>query len=286
MDDIKKILTYINYPTTDELNFDGRSSARDYIEANKGLFSFDFKLFTLKEELDPKFGVLDSFIMFDDNNRVLGMNMLLPDLDKEFLKDDPSTKSGTKVILDDASQQAIVDKYGRFGSIFEDNSVLEIRSDGQGDGSYASRRTRRNADGSTRKDWHRGIDIISSPGKTIISPISGRITLIGRPYGAAAAQRRFNETGGQLDVRGFKTLHITGTGEWEGIKVVMMYVDSVVNEGDTVSKGQRVAKDQGIGTNGYNNWEAEVAAKGPMIDHVHFEVHYEGNQINPIPFFG
>lgn len=286
MDDIKKILTYINYPMTDELNFDGRSSARDYIEANKGKFSFDFKLFTLKEELDPKVGVLDSLIVFDDNNNVLGMNLLLPDLDKEFLKDDPSTKSGTKVILDDPAQQAIANEYvkeaGPFGSIFTRNREVRIRTlDDWGDGFYGASR-----DNGTRV--HRGIDIISIAGEPIFSPISGRISKIGNVYTTEKIEKNRRESGGAVDLSPFKTLHIDGTDEWEGIQVVMMYVQSILPLGATVFKGgSQIAVDQGIATNGYNRAPSVTSGnKGEMTNHVHFEVRYDGQKVNPTPFFG
>lgn len=113
--------------------------------------------------------------------------------------------------------------------------------DNYGCGSFGSSR-----DGETRN--HKGVDIISIPGETVFSPISGKITRYPYPYPSD-----FSYTGIEI---------INDT-----YKVMLFYVSATVSKGTQVSAGQPIATAQNIA--------AKYGAR--MTNHVHVQVYKKSN---------
>lgn len=91
---------------------------------------------------------------------------------------------------------------------------------------------------------HAGIDIVSFPNQSILSPITGTVTRFPYPYG------------GDLSYTGIEIIN-------SDYKIKMFYVSPVVAIGSNVSAGQVVAKSQNI--------SAKYGAG--MTNHVHLEVY-------------
>lgn len=122
---------------------------------------------------------------------------------------------------------------------------LTIRSDSAGSGAFGAVRGR----GRT----HRGIDFLLPAGETLLSPVQGRISKIGYPYG--------------------DDLSYT-------------YVEVLVNE--YYHRFFYVRAQHDVGTHMYVGTELgtaqDIVARYPskgMTNHIHYEIKHEGKYINP-----
>jgi len=128
--------------------------------------------------------------------------------------------------------------------------------DGQGSGDYGAGRGRRS---------HKGIDIKSTAGDEIVSPIDGYVSKVGyRIYG--------NKCGY------LKGVDIKGTGEYEGIKIRLFYVKSDLEKNAKVEKGKKIGTQQSLNNNCYPQKKDGVYT---MHNHVHIEVYHNGSIKNP-----
>lgn len=111
-------------------------------------------------------------------------------------------------------------------------------------------------DKGTRK--HQGVDVITEPGESVLSPINGEVTRFPFPYGD--------------DLR-FTGIEIKN----ETYTVKMFYVTATVKAGTKVNKGTKIAVAQ------------DLKSKYPngITNHAHFEVRENktGNIINPTKLF-
>lgn len=137
----------------------------------------------------------------------------------------------------------------KFHSIGKQN---KIRSDGYGSGYFGASR-----DQGKRK--HNGIDLVVTPGESILSPITGKILKYSYPYPGES----------------FSGVHIQN----DEYLVKMWYLSPVL-----VKPGQQVTQGQAIGV------AQKISTKygSGMIDHVHVEVWPNGlgKAIDPAPLFG
>lgn len=123
---------------------------------------------------------------------------------------------------------------------------LSIRSDSQGDGHYGSRRS-----GGARK--HNGVDLLVSEGQSVFAPFDGVIERVAYPY---ASDKRW---------KGFLLASDSG------LKLKVFYVTLVVDVGQRVKKGERIAVAQAI----------SKKYSASMKDHIHVEVHLNNVAIDP-----
>ena len=123
-------------------------------------------------------------------------------------------------------------------------------TDEQGQGHYGAPRGNRT---------HKGIDIITDKGKPIYSLESGVVTKIGYPYNPN------DEKKGHL-----RYIQIT---DGDGYRLRYFYVDPYLTVGQQVTAGDVVGEAQGL-----------TAIYPGIIDHIHFEVKFNGEHINPNEF--
>lgn len=128
----------------------------------------------------------------------------------------------------------------------------KIRNDGYGKGYFGASRD-------SGKRLHNGIDLVVTPGESILSPITGKILQYSYPYPGEK----------------YSGVHIQN----DEYLVKMWYLSPVL-----VKPGQQVMQGQAIGT------AQKISTKygSGMIDHVHVEVwpNGVGRSIDPAPLFG
>lgn len=108
---------------------------------------------------------------------------------------------------------------------------------------------------------HKGLDIISTVGQSVQSPIAGKIVKVGQAYG---------------DDTRYKSLHIEGQdGVYIGVKIKLLYLESELKVGDVVLRGDIVGKAQDL-----------TAKYEGITNHIHLEVYFGGEIINPRNLFG
>jgi len=123
-------------------------------------------------------------------------------------------------------------------------------SDAFGSGAFAASRS-----GGTR--GHNGVDVVTTVGQAILSPITGQVTRIAYPYS---------------DDKRYTGLEIVNS----DYKVKLFYVSPTVVIGTPVKAGQKIAIAQNI---------AAKYGTG-MINHVHIEAYdKKGNLLNPTNLF-
>jgi len=134
-----------------------------------------------------------------------------------------------------------------FAKITKDN--IYRGEDPLGDGAFGASRSN-----GTRK--HKGIDIVTKPGETIFSPITGKVTRFPIPY---ADDNRYN---------GAEITNST-------YRIMIFYMKANVSIGSTIIAGQSI----GIAQN--------ISAKhgAAMKNHVHYEVYKNGILIDPTNMF-
>jgi hypothetical protein len=142
------------------------------------------------------------------------------------------------------------------------NSQLARKCDSAGCGHYgASRKRIVNGISVSIPGAHKGVDFVTTLGQQINSPISGKVILIGQAYS---------------DDKRYKTIHIQGEGNcYLGIKAKILYVDSKVSVGSTVTRGQIIGTAQDL----------TLKYKG-ITNHIHVEVYENGVIQNPTNLFG
>lgn len=103
---------------------------------------------------------------------------------------------------------------------------------------------------------HRGIDIVASPGETILCPFDAMFVRIAEPY--------------DNDAR-FSGMLLRGTGEWAGYEAKLFYL--MPDEGlKVLQAGEKIGVAQ------------DIALRYPGITtHVHLELWQDGNVIDPTP---
>lgn len=99
--------------------------------------------------------------------------------------------------------------------------------------------------------WHEGLDVAGEPGDDGLSPIDGKIERLSYPYG---------NTGPNA----MRSVHIKGTGVYQGIRCKLYYVDPSVSVRQRVTRGQRLGTVQNVAA--YHN------AEDRMVNHIHMEV--------------
>lgn len=81
---------------------------------------------------------------------------------------------------------------------------------------------------------HRGVDIVSTPGESVFSPMDGKISKIGFPYG--------DGVGGVHDATPFRYVEITGAGATARV----YYVEPTVSVGQKVKAGDIIGTAQDL----------------------------------------
>lgn len=109
------------------------------------------------------------------------------------------------------------------------------------------------------KNAHHGVDIVTFAGSPLFSPITGTVVKLGQAYG---------------DDHRFKTIHIQGQGDWENVKVIIMYATSIIPLGYVVYRGQLVGNAQDL----------SIKYKS-ITNHIHVEVYYGGVLQDPTNLF-
>jgi hypothetical protein len=104
---------------------------------------------------------------------------------------------------------------------------------------------------------HEGLDIVTKPVQTILSPIAGEIVREALPYGKLSP---------------YTGIAIRGDGEWQGYEVKVFYVAG--NRNGNLKPGDTVGTAQDL-TFRYPN----------LTNHVHIEVRRNGNLLSPNELF-
>lgn len=124
--------------------------------------------------------------------------------------------------------------------------TLPIRSDRAGDGNFGAPRGSRT---------HRGIDYECTPNDPILSPVEGKVTRLGYPYG---------------DDLSWRYVEVTDSANFQHR---VFYVDPLVRVGQRVCENDPIGNAQDI--------SERYPAQG-MKPHVHYEIKNEdGRYINP-----
>lgn len=119
------------------------------------------------------------------------------------------------------------------------------RCDGHGCGGFGDSRGARK---------HKGVDLACRPGTAVNSPVSGRVTKLGYPYG---------------DDLSFRYVEISTN----GYRYRVFYVEPTVSEGDEVSRDSFIGKSQSLD-----------GRYSGITEHVHFEVmNPAGEIVDPTP---
>ena len=129
----------------------------------------------------------------------------------------------------------------------------KMRNDTRGDGHFGASRGRR---------VHNGLDIITTEGSAIYCPIEGIMKRMAYPYGMG--RRNVKWTGCVVD----------GVGIYRGYEVKMFYIKPFLM-GEFVYPNEIIGKSQAI----------SKKYSPAMIDHVHVEVRYKGQLVDPASLF-
>jgi len=98
------------------------------------------------------------------------------------------------------------------------------------------------------KRSHAGIDYYVEPDAAILSPVSGKVTKLGYPYG---------------DDLSFRYVEIT---DKDHSRHRVFYVEPTVEVGDKINEGDQIGVSQNLAT------RYDTPEKGPMPNHVHYEI--------------
>lgn len=128
-----------------------------------------------------------------------------------------------------------------------------MRNDSRGDGHFGASRGRRT---------HNGLDIVVTPGSGVYCPIEGYMKRVAYPYGQGRRNKKWLGCA------------IEGTGLYRGYEVKIFYMDpfllgEYVYPNDIIGKAQAISKKY----------------SSSMIDHLHIEVRYKGQLIDPATLF-
>lgn len=129
----------------------------------------------------------------------------------------------------------------------------KMRNDSKGDGHFGASRGRRT---------HNGLDLIVVPGSAVYCPIEGYMKRVAFPYGAGKRNKKWLGCA------------IEGMGLYRGYEVKIFYMDPFlmgedVYPNDIIGKAQAISKKY----------------SSQMIDHLHVEVRYKGQLIDPASLF-
>jgi hypothetical protein len=137
------------------------------------------------------------------------------------------------------------------------NGWKERGIDGAGTGEFGAGR-------GSRK--HNGVDILSTDGDQILSPMDGYISKVGyRIYSNKCSY--------------LVGVDITGVGIYEGYKIRLFYVKSDLTKDKIVSKGDVIGVQQSLNNNCYPRKYRSGEYK--MKNHVHVELYYNDELKNP-----
>lgn len=133
------------------------------------------------------------------------------------------------------------------------NPSQKMRNDSKGDGHFGASRGRRT---------HNGLDLIVVPGSAVYCPIEGYMKRVAFPYGAGRRNKKWLGCA------------IEGMGLYRGYEVKIFYMDpflmgEYVYPNDIIGKAQAISKKY----------------SSRMIDHLHVEVRYKGQLIDPASLF-
>ena len=130
--------------------------------------------------------------------------------------------------------------------------------DGAGSGKFGAGRGSRN---------HNGVDILSTDGDQILSPMDGYISTVGyRIYSNKCTY--------------LVGVDITGVGIYEGYKIRLFYVKSNLSKNTQVKRGVVIGSQQSLNNNCYPK-RYNRGGEYKMKNHVHVELYYNGVLKNP-----
>lgn len=129
----------------------------------------------------------------------------------------------------------------------------KMRNDTRGDGHFGASRGRR---------VHNGLDIITTPNSAVYCPIEGIMKRMAYPYGTG--RRNIEWTGCVID----------GVGIYRGYEVKIFYMQPFLM-GEFVYPNEIIGKAQAI----------SKKYSPAMIDHLHVEVRYKGQLVDPASLF-
>jgi hypothetical protein len=131
--------------------------------------------------------------------------------------------------------------------------IQKMRNDTRGDGYFGASRGRR---------MHNGLDIITVPHSAVYCPIEGIMKRVAYPYGTGGSNERW--TGCVID----------GIGPYRGYEVKIFYMEPFLM-GEFVYPNDIIGKAQAIS----DKYSPD------MIDHLHVEVRYHNQLIDPASLF-
>ena len=111
---------------------------------------------------------------------------------------------------------------------------------------------------------HKGHDIISVPGESVVSMISGTVTKVGYMYANRKAKH-------------LRYVEVTN----DVFRIRLSYLEHSVFEGDVVCAGERVG--YALSVADYHNKNKKKGA-ALMINHLHVEIYKNGKLVDPKPY--
>ncbi|WP_271407318.1 M23 family metallopeptidase [Tenacibaculum soleae] len=136
--------------------------------------------------------------------------------------------------------------------------IIDRGNDPTGFGHFGAKR---GFDKKGNPKFHKGHDIISVPGESVVSMISGTVTKVGYMYGNRKAKH-------------LRYVEVTN----DFFRVRLSYLEHSVFEGDVVCSGERVG--YALSVADYHNKNKKKGA-ALMINHLHVEIYKNGKLVDP-----
>ncbi|WP_271407421.1 peptidoglycan DD-metalloendopeptidase family protein [Tenacibaculum soleae] len=137
--------------------------------------------------------------------------------------------------------------------------IIDRGNDPTGFGHFGAKR---GFDENGKRKYHKGHDIISVPGESVVSMINGTVTKVGYMYnGSKAKHLRYVEVTNDV------------------FRIRLSYIEHAVLDGDVICAGTRVGYAENVAA--YHNTKKKTKKKPKMKNHIHVEIYKNGVLVDP-----